>query len=104
PAPVIPPPMTSTSNRSSAIRVRLAARVCSENVSTRRYYSPLEFLQSTRFPCKPALALMRMRTHTELIGVSGWRGPDWDVYRHCRLPVGFSLKPGLDRHPRCCAR
>jgi hypothetical protein len=29
--------MTSTSNRSSAIRVRLAARVCSENVSTRRW-------------------------------------------------------------------
>ena len=31
PVPVIPPPMTSTSNRSSAIRVRLAPRVPAEN-------------------------------------------------------------------------
>ncbi len=37
PAPVIPPPITSTSNRSSAIRVRLAVRVRAQNDSTRRW-------------------------------------------------------------------
>ena len=37
PAPVIPPPITSTSNRSSAIRPRLAVRVCAENDSTSRW-------------------------------------------------------------------
>ena len=36
PTPVIPPPITSTSNRSCAIRVRLAARVWAENGSTSR--------------------------------------------------------------------
>src|SRR5580698_1713646 len=38
PTPVIPPPMTSTSNRSSAILARLAVRVAAENDSTSRCY------------------------------------------------------------------
>ena len=37
PAPVMPPPITSTSNPSSAIRVRLAVRVCAENGNTSRW-------------------------------------------------------------------
>ena len=37
PTPVIPPPITSTSNRSSAIRVRFAVRVEAENGSTSRW-------------------------------------------------------------------
>src|SRR5580658_9052045 len=41
PAPVIPPPMTSTSNRSSAILARLAVRVAAENDSTSRCYALL---------------------------------------------------------------